>query len=146
MTHTEFPGGLSHPAQLAVVPLVTAADKVTVVPVGKLPVQEDPPLNAQPRPAGELDTVPAPMPDESTVIVGPVLVKQTRFAVIDPVTTAPDEDTPEPSLFVVNEAETSAEPQAWAVAVSRPVALTANICGVFEAQVTWLVISLVTGG
>jgi hypothetical protein len=119
-----------------VVPLVTAAVKVTVVPVGKLPVQEDPPLNAQPRPAGELDTVPAPVPDEFTVIVGPVLVKQTRFAVIDPVTTAPDEDTPEPSLFVVSDAETIVEPQAWAVVFSNPVELTVNICGVLETQVT----------
>ena len=65
---------------------------------------------------------------------------------MDPVTTAPDEDTPLPSLLVVAVADTKVPPQAWPVAVSIPVGLTVNICGVFDAQVTWLVMSLVTGG
>jgi hypothetical protein len=63
-----------------------------------------------------------------------------------PVTIAPDEDTPLPSLFVVAVADTKVPPQAWPVADNRPAELTVNICGVFEDQVTWLVMSLVTGG
>ena len=63
-----------------------------------------------------------------------------------PVTIAPDEDTPLPSLFVVAVADTKVPPQAWPVADNRPPELTVNICGVFEVQVTWLVMSLVTGG
>jgi hypothetical protein len=75
-----------------------------------------------------------------------VLVKQTTFAVIDPVTMAPDEDSPPALLFVVTVAETREPPQAKPVAVSSPVELTENICVSFEAQVTLFVMSLVTGG
>ena len=63
-----------------------------------------------------------------------------------PVTIAPDEDTPLPSLFVVAVADTKVPPQSMPVAVSSPVEVTVNICGVFDVQVTWLVISLVAGG
>ena len=104
------PAMLSHPAQPPNVPLVAAAVRVTVVPVGKLPVHVEPPLNEQPKPEGELETVPAPAPEESIVTVGPVPVKQTTFAVINPVTAAPEDDTPDPSAFVVTEAETMAPP------------------------------------
>lgn len=94
-----------------------------------------------------------PPPAKLSVRVGspvplppPELTKQTTLAVMDPVTFAPEEDTPDASAFVVTVAETSVLPQAAPVAVSRPVELTVNICGVLEAQVTWFVISLVTGG
>jgi hypothetical protein len=63
-----------------------------------------------------------------------------------PVTAAPDEETPDPSALVVTVAETKVPPQACPVAVNRPAELTVNICGVFDAHVTWLVMSLVTGG
>ncbi len=109
------------------------------------------------RPKGELVTVPEPVPEKVTLMVGSappvpppppdvVLVKQTTFAVINPVTMAPDEDKPDPSVFVCRVAETRVPPHARPVAVSRPVELTVNICVVFETHVTWFVISLVTGG
>jgi hypothetical protein len=105
-------------------------------------------LVAQLIPKGELVTVPEPLPAKLTVRTGapPVLVKQTTFAVIDPVTMAPDEDSPPALLFVVTVAETREPPQAKPVAVSSPVELTENICVSFEAQVTLFVMSLVTGG
>jgi hypothetical protein len=67
------------------------------------------------------------------------------FAVIDPVTTAPEEDTV-PALFVVTVAETMEPPQSTPVAVNKPVELTVAMPGVFDVHVTWLVISFVTGG
>jgi hypothetical protein len=73
-------------------------------------------------------------------------VKQITFAVILPVTIAPEEDRFPVLLFVVTVAETRALPHARPVAVKRPVELTVTIWGVFEFQVTWLVMSLVTGG
>jgi hypothetical protein len=78
------------------------AVSTTVVPVAKVPTQV-PPVLAQLIPVGWLLTVPLPLPAKLTVTVGPVppplvvLVKQVTFAVIYPVTTAPDEVTPEPS-------------------------------------------------
>src|SRR5580693_1298274 len=132
--------------------LTGVAFRVTVVPWGKLSTQLTAVL-AQLKPEVELATTPVPLPWKLTVRIGselppplPVLVKQTTLAVILPVTIAPDEETPEPSLFVVNEAEISAPPQRKPVVVIKPVELMVNICGVLEAQVTWLVISLVTGG
>ena len=80
------------------------------MPIGKLPVQEEAPLSEQPRPAGELEMVPAPAPAESIVTVGPVEVKQVRLAFMYPVTTAPEDDTPELSELVVRDAETMAPP------------------------------------
>jgi hypothetical protein len=59
---------------------------------------------------------------------------------------APDEDTPEPSLFVLTVAEINVPPHVFPVAVAKPVELTVTICVSFDVQVTWSVISLVTGG
>jgi hypothetical protein len=73
-------------------------------------------------------------------------VKQTTFAVIVPTTSAPDEDKPPALLLVVTVAVIRVFPQELPVAVIRPVELTVTICGVFEAQTAWSVISLVTGG
>jgi hypothetical protein len=49
-------------------------------------------------------------------------------------------------LFVLTVAETRVAPQEFPVAVSKPVELTVNIWGVFDDQVTSLVMSFVTGG
>jgi hypothetical protein len=125
----------SHPAHPPNVPVVDVAVNVTVVPVGKLATQAVA-LEAQPSPEGELEIVPAPVPAKSTVMVGPVPVKHVRFAVMYPVTTAPDEETPEPSLLVCTVADTRVPPHTRPVAVKRPVESTVNICGVFEVQVT----------
>lgn len=125
------------------------AVRVTVVPLGKLALQL-PAVLAQLSPTGELTTVPVPLPAKSTVRTGPppppVPVKQTTFAGIVPVTIAPDEDSPPTLLFVVAVAETRELPQTKPVAVRRPFELMVNICVSLDAQVTWFVMSLVTGG
>jgi hypothetical protein len=76
----------------------------------------------------------------------PVEVGQTTFAVIDPVTRAPEEDMFPALLLVVTVAEMMVPPQARPVTVIRPVELTVTICGVLEDHLTWLVMSFVTGG
>ncbi len=129
----------SQPVQPPNVPLGVAVN-VTVVPFVKLPLQ----VVAQLRPKGELVMIPEPVPTKSTVRVGPE--GQTTIAVINPVTIAPDECRPPALVFVVTVAETRAPPQAKPVAARSPVELTVTISGVFEAQVTWSVMSLVTGG
>ena len=63
-----------------------------------------------------------------------------------PVTIAPDEEMPPELLFVLAVAETKVPPHESPVTVRSPAVSTVIICGVFEAQVTWLVMSLVTGG
>jgi len=87
---------------------------------------------------GEISTVPEPLPAKVTVSAGPLPlplpVKHTTLAVMEPVTTAPDEDTPELSLFVVTLAETMAPPHRSPVAVRRPVELIVTNCGVFDSQ------------
>jgi hypothetical protein len=118
------------------------AVKVTTVPLTKLALQ----LVEQPNPAGELATVPAPVPAKVNVTAGPVPVKQITFAVMLPVTRAPDECRFPVLLSVVTVAETKALPHAKPVAVNSPVLLTVTISGVFEFQTTWSVMSLVTGG
>jgi hypothetical protein len=150
---TQFPVPVQPPDQPPNVEgAMGVAVRVTVVPLGKLSMQLTAVL-AQLKPEVELVTVPVPLPRKLTVNVGsapppplPVLVKQTTFAVMEPVTTAPEEDTPDPSALVVTVAETKVPPQARPVAVSKPVEVTVNISGVFDAQATWLVIFLVTGG
>lgn len=72
--------------------------------------------------------------------------KQTTLAVIYPVMIAPEADRPWESLLVLAVAETNVLPHCSPVAVSKPVELTVNICGVFEDHVTWFVMSFVTGG
>jgi hypothetical protein len=72
---------MEQPAHPPNVPFATAV-RVTLEPVGKLPVQDDPAVDEQPRPGGELDIVPLPVPAKSTVTVGPVPVKQTTSAVM----------------------------------------------------------------
>lgn len=82
---------------------------------------------AQPRPAGELVIVPAPLPTKLTVSAGPT--KHTTLAVMFEVTIDPDDG---PALIV---AEINALPHARPAAVSTPLASTVAISGVFEAQV-----------
>lgn len=113
---------------------------VTDVPEAKAALQ----LLAQLSPAGALLIVPDPVPMKSTARGMPV--KQTTVPVMYPVTSAPCEDILPVLEFVVTVAETSALPQASPVATSSPVGVTVAILVVFEAHVTWLVMSLVTGG
>ena len=130
---------------------IEVAVRVTVVPAGKLSTQLIAVL-AQLKVG--LVTVPVPPPRKLTVKIGsapppppPVLVKQTTLAVMEPVTTAPEEDTPDPVAFVVTVAEIRVfGPQTTPVAVISPVELTVTSWLSLDAQVTWLVISLVTGG
>jgi hypothetical protein len=63
-----------------------------------------------------------------------------------PVTSAPDEEIPPELWFVVRVAEIKVPPHAIPVTVSNPDESTVIICGVFDAQVTWLVMSFCTGG
>ena len=65
---------------------------------------------------------------------------------MDPVTIAPDEDIPPSLLFFFTVAEIIVPPHDCPVAVINPVELTVTISGVFEVQVTWSVMSFVTGG
>jgi hypothetical protein len=102
-------------------------------------------LFVQLRPAGELVTVPVPVPAKFTARIGPE-AKHTTFAVMLAVTIAPEDDRPPLLLFVFTVAETRVFPQASPVAVISPVELTLTTCGVFEVQMTWFVMSLVTGG
>jgi hypothetical protein len=95
-------------------------------------------------------TVPVPLPKNVTVkIADPLLVpvKQTTFAVVLPVTIAPDELRPLVLEFVWTVADTNAPvPQTFPVAVSKPVELTVTIWVLSEPHVTWSVMSFVTGG
>jgi hypothetical protein len=141
----------SHPAQLPNTDApVAVAVSVTGVPLVYW-VRQGVGLE-QLRPAGSLDTVPVPFPAKARVSTGdpapppPELVKQVTFAVMNPVISAPDEESPPWLEFVVTVAEMSVPPHDSPVAVSKPVESTVNICGVFELHVTWFVMSLVTGG
>ena len=105
------------------------AVSVTVVPAGKLSTQLIAVL-AQSKVG--LVTVPVPLPRKLTVKIGDappppplVSVKQTTLALMEPVTTAPEEDTPDPSAFVVTVAEICVfGPHTTPVAVISPVGLT----------------------
>jgi hypothetical protein len=148
MVHTSPDGDTElQPNQLTVVaPPVGVAVNMIAVPFGKFTLHVD----GQLIPNGELVTVPVPEPEKFTARTGseppPVPVKQTTFAVILPGTIAPDEDMPPALLLVVTVAVIREPPQKLPVAVIRPVELTVTICGVFEAQTAWSVISLVTRG
>jgi hypothetical protein len=126
-------------------PNVDVLDGVAVsvieVPLAKACVLHGPGVE-QLKPSAGSETVPIPAPKNVTLKSGlplppPVPVKQTTFAVINPVTTAPDDDIPPALLPVVTVAEISVPPQDSPVAVSMPVvASTVNIWGVFDDQVT----------
>lgn len=73
-------------------------------------------------------------------------MKHTTLPVMNPVTNAPEEEIPPELLPVVIVAEIRLAPHASPVTVSTPDESTVIICGVLEVQVTWLVMSLVTGG
>lgn len=128
------------------------AVRVTVVPTGKLSTQL---IAVVAQLKVGLVTVPVPLPRKLTVRIGAapppppplVSVKQTTLAVMEPVTTAPEEDTPDPSAFVVSVAEIRVfGPQTTPVTVISPVELTVTSWLSLDAQVTLSVISLVTGG
>ena len=51
-----------------------------------------PAVDGQVRPAGELVTFPVPVPGKVTVSIGPVVLRQATFAVIELLMIAPDED------------------------------------------------------
>ena len=95
---------------------------------------------AQLSPGGALVTIPVPVPEKPSVRVGSpppppvVLVKQTTFAVMYPVTIAPDADKPLLSAFVFTVAEIRVPPHVSPVAVTRPVEFTVTMAGVFEDQ------------
>jgi hypothetical protein len=138
------------PPQLTNVdPAVGVAVRVTTVPTGNA-APHGIVRGVQLRAVGALTTVPEPVPANVTASCGPapvpVPVKQVTFAVILPVTRAPEDEIPPILLFVLTVAEMRVPPQESPVAVIKPVAFTVTICGVFEFQVTWSVMSFVTGG
>jgi len=98
-----WPLCVSQPVQPANVEPFGVAVRVTGVPVTNAAVH----VLTQLRPGGELVTVPAPVPAKVTVRrdPDPVPVKQITFAVIVPVTTAPEDDMLPELLFVVTVAE-----------------------------------------
>jgi hypothetical protein len=153
MVHTSpVPSTVSHPPQPPNVPLATAVN-VTVVPLAKEELVQLTDELAQLSPAGELVTVPEPLPVKLMVRLGPVVpppllvpVKQITFPVMNPVTTAPVEEIPPALVLVVIVAETRVPPQESPVAVRSPVASTVIIWVSFDIQVTWFVMSFVTGG
>jgi fermentation-respiration switch protein FrsA (DUF1100 family) len=129
--------GVSQPTQLPNNdPPLGAAVSVTVLPLANWARH----ALAQLTPGGELVTVPDPFPRKVTVRAGDpallLLVKQTTFAVMKPVTSAPDDDIPPELLFVFTVAEISAAPHAAPVTVITPAEFTVTICGVFEVHVT----------
>jgi hypothetical protein len=97
-------------------------------------------VHGRANPAGELVTVPNPAPLNVTVRAGfvapPFPEKQITFPVIDPVTTAPDEEIPPALLFVFKVAFTRVLPQVAPVAVKRPAALIVIIWVAVDDHVT----------
>jgi hypothetical protein len=111
-------------------PVLGAAVNVTTVPL----------MNSlthgvgleQVRPVGEKVTVPEPFPANVRVRAGPLPlplpVGHVTSAVIEPVTIAPEEETPDPSLLVSTVADTIVPvPHTCPVTVIRPVELTVII-------------------
>ena len=86
-TSAEGDGQLPHCTDVEVP--VGIAVNMTVVPLTK-PWLHVPALDAQLRPCGELLILPVP-PKKSTVSVGPVVLRQATFAVIELLMIAPDE-------------------------------------------------------
>ena len=125
------------------------AVRVTDVLKGKSCVTQE---VEQLKPLGLLATVPEPLPENANVNAGlppppPLeLVKQTTFPVIYPVTMAPEDEIPPSLEFLFTVAEISVAPQASPVTVRSPDESTVIICGVLEFQITWVVMSFVTGG
>ncbi len=124
---------------------VGEAVNVIGVPLTKLWLH-DTAVDAQLRPGGELLMLPVPVPKKSTVSVGPVVLRQATFAVIELLMIAPDEGRFPTLWFVITVAETRAFPQAKPAGDNRPVEVTVTMFGVFEFQITWSVMSLLTGG
>ena len=77
-----------HPPKVEVP--VGVAVNVTGVPLTKLALHGV--GLAQIRPIGELVTLPPPRPAKVTVSIGPVVLRQATFAVIELLMIAPDED------------------------------------------------------
>lgn len=147
------PDMLSQPTQLAEVEApVGVAVNVTVVPAAKLALHE----LEQPIPGGELLTVPVPDPAKSTVSAGwfdvpakpghPGTFRSLTVTAMVAVTMAPDELRFDVLLFVFTVAETKLPPQSMPAGDSRPVGVTVTTPGVFEAHVTWSVMSFCTAG
>ena len=133
--------GVSQPTQLTkFAPPVPVAVNVTVDPL--LNALANGPGLAPLRPAGLLVTVPAPLPENVRVSAlvllppPPLPVKHATLPVMNPVTTAPEEEIPPALVFVVAVADTSVPPHENPVTVTRPEESTVIIWGVFEAQVT----------
>ncbi|HZP17917.1 MAG TPA: hypothetical protein VFB00_08135 [Terriglobales bacterium] len=125
IVHTAVPLPPSQPTQLAEVALpVGVAVIVIAEPGGKLLLH----VVAQPSPGGVLEIVPVPMICAvKTGFPPPPALKQTTFAVMKPVTIAPDDDRFPVLLLVCTVAETRALPQARPVAVNTPFASTVTI-------------------
>ena len=78
-----------------------AAVSITVLPAANSPRHDAGAPQGRAKPAGELVTVPNPAPTKVTVrVTDPLVTKQITFPVIDPVTTAPEEEIP-PALVLV---------------------------------------------
>ena len=78
-----------------------AAVSITVLPAANCPTHDAGAPQGRAKPAGELVTVPNPAPTKVTVrVTDPLVTKQITFPVIDPVTTAPEEEIP-PALVLV---------------------------------------------
>lgn len=126
---------------------VGMAVSITVLPTANCPTHDTGATHEVAKPDGELVTVPNPAPAKVTVrVADPLPEKQITFPVIDPVTTAPEDESPPALVFVCRVADTSVVPHVNPVAVSRPVEFTVIIWVVLEAHATWFVMSLVTGG
>ena len=131
--------GVSQPTQLTKFdPPVPVAVNVTVEPVVNW-ARHGVGL-AQLRPMGELVTVPAPLPEKVSVKAGdeppPPAPAQVTLPVMNPVTTAPEEEMPPELVFVVTVAEMSVAPHVAPVTVTRPAESTVIIFVVLDAVVS----------
>jgi len=112
---------------------VSVAVNVIAVPLAKFALHVD----GQLMPDGLLLTLPVPKMFTARSGPEPVPVKQMTFAVIKPVTIAPDEDRFPALLFVFTVAEIRLSPHPpLLVTTIRPVEVTVTKSGVSEPQVT----------